>query len=306
MIASLANLARRGSRFGGRLLRRRSGTRKHVPSLLPSTATRDPAVHVYRTIVGSRIRSQLAYRTSFWLNVVTSVAVGIVEFIELYVILANVPVFGGLNLPQAALVFALANTGFALAELVFGQLDTMPTYLRLGRLEVMLVRPMPLMLQLITSDFQLRRLGRLAISVVIIIVVLPNLHLDYTPATIYLLVITPVVGAAIYAAFFATAGGLQFFLITGAEFSAAFVYGGSYAGQLPGSVLIPPVRVLFTFVFPATVTAYLPALLIMGLAGPKYLPAWLGWFAPLFAAWAWLLAWLAWRAGTRRFTGAGG
>ena len=83
-----------------------------------------------------------------------------VEFIELYVILANVPVFGGLNLPQAALVFALANAGFALADLVFGQLDTMPTYLRLGRLEVMLVRPMPLMLQLITSDFQLRRLGR--------------------------------------------------------------------------------------------------------------------------------------------------
>jgi ABC-2 type transport system permease protein len=257
-------------------------------------------------LVSSRVRSQLAYRTSFWLNVVTSVAVGLVEFIELYVILANVPVFGGLNLSQAALVFALANAGFALADFVFGQLDTMPTYLRLGRLEVMLVRPMPLLLQLITSDFQLRRLGRVAISVVIIFVVLPVLRLEYSPSTIYLLVITPFVGAAIYAAFFATAGGLQFFLINGAEFTSAFVYGGSYAGQLPGSVLIPPIRVLFTFVFPATVTAYLPALLIMGLEGPAYLPAWLGWFAPLFAAWAWLLAWLAWRAGMRRFTGAGG
>jgi ABC-type uncharacterized transport system ATPase subunit/ABC-type uncharacterized transport system permease subunit len=190
---------------------------------------------VYRTILGSRIRSQLAYRTSFWLNVVTSVAVGVVEFIELYAILANVPVFGGLNLPQAALVFALAGMGFALAEVVFGQLDTMPTYLRLGRLEVMLVRPMPLMLQLITSDFQLRRLGRVAINVVIMFIVLPTLHLDYTPGTIYLLLITPFVGAAIYAAFFATAGGLQFFLINGAEFTSAFVYGGAYAGQLPGS-----------------------------------------------------------------------
>jgi ABC-2 type transport system permease protein len=262
--------------------------------------------HAYRTILGSRVRSQLAYRTSFWLNVVTSMAVGGVEFIELYAILSNVPVFGGLDLRQAALVFALANAGFAIAQVVFGQLDTMPTYLRLGRLEVMLVRPMPLMLQLITSDFQLRRLGQLAVSVMIIIVVLPGLDLHYTPATVYLLGITPFVGAAIYGAFFVTAGGLQFFLIDGAEFTAAFVYGGSYAGQLPGSVLITPVRVLFTFVFPATVTAYLPALLIMGLPGPEFLPAWLGWFAPLFAAWAWLLAWLAWRAGIRRFTGAGG
>lgn len=263
LIASLAQLARPGSR-----------------------------VHVYRTIIGSRVRGQLAYRSSFWLNVITSIGVGVIEFLELYVILYNVPVFGGLNLRQAALVFALANAGFAVADLVFGQLDTMPSYLRLGRLEVMLVRPMPLMLQLITSDFQLRRLGRVAISVLIIVVVLPGLDLEYTPVT----------GAAIYGAFFAIAGGLQFFLINGPEFTSAFVYGGGYAGQLPGSVLITPLRLLFTFVFPATVTAYLPALLIMGLPGPQFLPAWLGWFA----AWVWLLAWLAWRAGMRRFTGAGG
>jgi ABC-2 type transport system permease protein len=257
------------------------------------------AIQAYRTLIGSRVRSQVSYRTSFWLNVVTSICVAMVEFLAIYAILSNVPVFGGLNLRQAALVFALANAGFAIAEVAFGQLDTMPTYLRLGRLEVMLVRPMSLMLQLITSDFQLRRLGQAAVSVVIIVVVLPGLHLGYTPATIYLLVITPFTGAAIYAAFFVMAGGVQFFLIDGAEFTAAFVYGGSYAGQLPGSVLIMPVRVLFTFVFPATVTAYLPALLIMGLPGPKLR-------APLFAVWAWLLAWLAWRAGVRRFTGAGG
>jgi hypothetical protein len=71
--------------------------------------------------------------------------------------------------------------------------------------------------------------------------VLPGLDLGYNASTIYLLVITPLVGAAIYGAFFVTAGGLQFFLIDGAEFTAAFVYGGAYAGQLPGSVLITPI-----------------------------------------------------------------
>ena len=264
------------------------------------------AIEAHRILIGSRIRSQLAYRTSFWLNVATSVAVGLVEFLEIYAIFANVSVFGGLDLRQSALVFALANMGFALADVIFGQLDTIPTYLRLGRLEVLLVRPMPLLLQLITADFQLRRLGRLVVGVVIIFVVLPGLDLGYTASTIYLLVITPLVGAAIYGAFFVTAGGLQFFLIDGAEFTAAFVYGGGYAGQLPGSVLITPIRILFTFVFPATLTAYLPSLLIMGLPGPEFLPAWLGWFAPVFALWAGALAWLAWRAGVRRFTGAGG
>jgi ABC-2 type transport system permease protein len=264
------------------------------------------AAEAYRILIGSRIRSQLAYRASFWLNVATSVAVGLVEFAEIYAIFVNVPVFGGLDLRQSALVFALANMGFALADTIFGQLDTIPSYLRLGRLEVLLVRPMPLLLQLVTSEVQMRRLGRLAVGVLIVVIVLPGLDLSYTAGTVYLLVVTPFVGAAIYGAFFATAGGVQFFLIDGGEFTSAFVYGGSYAGQLPGSVLITPIRILFTFVFPATVTAYLPSLLIMGLPGPRFLPAWLGWFAPVFAVWSWLLAWLAWRAGIRRFTGAGG
>ena len=42
-----------------------------------------------------------AYRTSFWLTVATSVGVGLIEFVEIYVILANVPVFGGLTFAQA-------------------------------------------------------------------------------------------------------------------------------------------------------------------------------------------------------------
>jgi hypothetical protein len=60
------------------------------------------AIEAYRILIGSRIRSQLAYRASFWLNVATSVAVGLVEFVEIYAIFANVGVFGGLDLRQSA------------------------------------------------------------------------------------------------------------------------------------------------------------------------------------------------------------
>ena len=260
----------------------------------------------YAILVGSRIRSQYAYRSSFWLTVASSVGIGVIEFVEIYVILTNVPVFGGLTFPQASLVFALANMGFALADMVFGQFDAMPSNLRLGRLEVMLVRPMPLIAQLVTSDFQLRRLGRVAVGLLIMILALLALELPLTPERVYLLIITPLVGGAIYGALFVLAGGLQFFFIDGTEFTNSFVYGGAYAGQLPGSVLITPVRILFTFVIPATVASYLPSLLILDLTGPEWLPSWLGWLAPLFAAWIWLLAVLAWRAGIAKFTGAGG
>ena len=193
------------------------------------------------------------------------------------------PTLGGLTLIQVALVFALANTAFSLADLIFGQLDQINRYLREGKLEAFLVRPLPLMAQLVTADFQLRRAGRMVFALLVGAVVLVQADPVLDLRTVYLLIITPFVGAAIYGALFVLAGGLQFWLVDGAEFTNAFVYGGSYAGQVPGSTLLLPIRVLFTFVIPATLVAYLPAMLILRLPGPALLPTWLGWLAPLFA-----------------------
>jgi ABC-2 type transport system permease protein len=260
----------------------------------------------YAILIGSRVQAQLAYRSSFVVNALTAFAVGVLEFTELYVLLATVPTLGGLTLIQVALVFALANTAFSLADLIFGQLDQISRYLREGKLEAFLVRPLPLMAQLVTADFQLRRAGRMVFALLVGAVVLIQADLVLDVRTVYLLIITPFVGAAIYGALFPLAGGLQFWLVDGAEFTNAFVYGGAYAGQIPGSTLLLPIRVLFTFVIPATIVAYLPAMLILQLPGPALLPSWLGWLAPLFAVWIWLLSLLVWRAGIRRFTGAGG
>lgn len=265
-----------------------------------------PLFGAYATLVRSRVRSQLSYRSSFAIDLMNAFLVGLLEFSEIYVLLAGAPTLGGMTFLQAALVFALANVGFSLADLVFGQVDRMPTYIREGTLEAFLVRPLPLLAQLITADFQLRRVGRAVFALLVLVVVLNRLDLTLTGGTLYLLLITPLVGMAIYGALFVLAGGVQFFLVDGAEFTNAFVYGSSYAGQVPGSALLEPVRVLFTFVIPATVAAYLPSLVILRLPGPSWLPVGLGWWTPAFAAWIWLLALLAWRAGVRRYTGAGG
>ena len=232
----------------------------------------------YAILVGSGVRAQLAYRSSFVVNALTAFAIGALEFTELYVLLATVPTLGGLTLIQVALVFALANTAFSLADLIFGQLDQINRYLREGKLEAFLVRPLPLMAQLVTADFQLRRAGRMVFALLVGAVVLMQADLVLDARTVYLLIITPFVGAAIYGALFALAGGLQFWLVDGAEFTNAFVYGGAYAGQIPGSTLLLPIRVLFTFVIPATIVAYLPAMLILHLPGRRCSPAgWAGW-----------------------------
>lgn len=260
----------------------------------------------YRAVLASRIWSQRAYRTSFAVDLVSSGLVGLVELAEVWVLFTNVTALGGLRFNQMLLVFGMADLAFSLADLSFGHLDTLPVYLRAGTLDVFYLRPQPVLLQLITSDLSLRRLARAAVGAAAMTIGLATSGVVFGPRAAALLVLGLASGYATFAGLFVWAAGLQFFLLDGAEATNAFVYGGRYAATQPASVWSKPLTVLFGFFFPMAFTAYLPAIAILRLPGPAWLPAWLGWCGPAAAAWAWLMGLLCWRWGMRHYQGGGG
>jgi len=260
----------------------------------------------YRVLLASRARAQMQYRTSFVTDILGTVGVGLAEFAEVWVIFHNVDVLGGLDFTAALLVFALSNLAFSIADMFVGHLDQLPRYIRAGQVDAFYVRPLPLLTQLMTSDLSLRRVGRLSVALVALTVALTTADIAWSPATVLLIVLTVVSGTAIFSALFTAAGGVQFFLVDGAEFTNAFTYGGSYAAQQSQQVFPDPLRIFWTFVIPTAFVAYLPAVAILDLPGDHLAPPWLAWFTPVAAALAWILAGLCWRAGTRHYQGAGG
>jgi ABC-2 type transport system permease protein len=260
----------------------------------------------YRAVLASRARSQRAYRTSFALDLGSSSLVGIIELAEVWVLFSNVTALGGMHFNQILLVFGMADLAFSMADLSFGHLDTLPDFLRAGTLDAFYLRPQPILLQLITSDVSLRRLARAAVGAAAMGVGLATSGVSWDARTAALLPLGLVSGYATFAALFVWAAGLQFFLLDGSEMTNAFVYGGRYAATQPASVWSRPLKLVFGFFFPMAFTAYLPAVTILGLPGPDWLPAWLGWCAPVAAAWSWLMALLCWRWGLRHYQGGGG
>jgi ABC-2 type transport system permease protein len=260
----------------------------------------------YRAVLASRARSQRAYRTSFVLDLVGSALVGLVELAEVWVLFSNVTALGGMRFNQILLVFGLADLAFSLADLSFGHLDTLPDFLRAGTLDAFYLRPQPILLQLITSDISLRRLARAGIGAAALGLGLATSGVPWDGRTLVLLVLGLVSGYATFAGLFVWAAGLQFFLLDGAEMTNAFVYGGRYAATQPAAVWSRPLKLVFGFFFPMAFTAYLPAVTMLGLPSPDWLPAWLGWCTPAAAAWSWLMGLLCWRWGVRHYQGGGG
>lgn len=276
-----------------------------IPDSIPDDVT-PSRWQPYRTVLRSRVRSQRSHRASFVTDLIGAGLAGVIEFGELFVIFSNVRTLGGLDFGSVVLIFGLANVGFALADMIAGHLDGLSRLLRAGTLDVLYLRPQPLLAQLITSDLQLRRLVRALVGAICVVVALIVAEVDWGPRAVLALALSLGCGTAIYTSLFVAAAGVQFFLVNGAEATNAFVYGGSYASEQPASIWPRPLQVVFGFLFPVAFCAYLPALLILGLPGGGWLPAWLGWFLPVAAALAWAVAMTLWRAGVRHYQGGGG
>ncbi len=260
----------------------------------------------YRTLLGGRMRSQLAYRTSFAFDLANSVLYTVLEYAEVWLILHVARAVGGLDPAATLLVFTLARLGFAVADLIGGGLDGMPAYIRGGTLEVLLLRPLPLLAQLMAGEVVLRRLGRIGIYLVLLALALARADIDWTPAKVALVPLTVLSAATIFTCLFVLAGAVQILLMDGGEVANAFTYGGAYVASYSTAVLPAPARALFTAVVPAAFCGYLPALTLLDLPGPAFAPTWLGWCTPVVAVAFVGLTGLGWRAGVRHYQGGGG
>lgn len=259
-----------------------------------------------RALYGSRLRSQASFRLSFLADLGGQALIVAVEFLELWVILSQVGVLGGMTLPQVAVVYGLGALAFGIADLLLGEVDGLSPMIRSGKLETLLVRPVPMLLQISSLDLSLRRLGRILVGLAMYVVALGLAGFSPTPTLLLLAVLAPLAGAGIFSALLTMAGAMQFWLIEGREFANAFTYGGNYVATTPGAVFALPMRAFFTFVIPATLVAYAPTLTLLHLPGPALIPGWAGWMGLPTAILAWVLAALLWRAGIRHYTGAGG
>ena len=260
----------------------------------------------YRAVIGSRIRAQQAYPTSFRLDILGALFVGLTELGEVWVVFHGGRRIGGLDFRQILLVFGLSNLAFSTADMIAGHLDRIPDYIRSGTLEAFYLRPQPVLAQLMTSDFQLRRLSRVAVGLVAFVIGIFRNDIEWGFRTVGLLVMALICGVVIFAALFVCAGSLQFFLVNGAELTNSFTYGGSYAAQQPASVFPHPLMLLFGYLVPVVFVGYLPTLALLRLPGPAALPSWLVWLTPLVAVWIWGVALLLWRWGIRHYQGGGG
>jgi ABC-2 type transport system permease protein len=208
---------------------------------------------------------------------------------------------------EVALLYGISGIAFSFTDMVIGHLGVfLPEQIRTGNFDLILLRPRGTLLQVLTADFQLRRLGKAAQAGAVLAYALTRLDIDWTVGRALMLAVTIVSGAFILAGVWIIAMCIVFWAIEGSETSNAFTYGGQFLAQYPITVYERWLRRLLAYAVPMAFISYFPALYIIGKPDPLGAPHWLRFSAPLVAVIVCASARLVWRFALRHYRSAGG
>ena len=137
---------------------------------------------LYRRLISIRIRSQMQYRASFLFDILTVAFISGVNFITMALVLQKFNGIAGWTLAEVAFLFGMVETAFGIMDMVFSGFD--PPYfgnhIRHGTFDQMLLRPVNITLQVLSSEFVIRRLGRIIQGAVILGLAISWLDLEWT------------------------------------------------------------------------------------------------------------------------------
>lgn len=262
-------------------------------------------MEVYFRLLAAQVRSQMQYRTSFVMQAWGQFVATGLDFVETIVLLHAFPHLAGWTLAELALLYGIGSVAFGLSDMVCGGFDRLGPAIQQGTFDRVLTRPAGVFAQVLGSDLQIRRLGRIAQAVLVLGIALAILEVVWTPGKALVLLWAIGSGALIFCGIWVIGAAVTFWTIQTSEVTNVFTYGGSMMATYPFSIFGDLLRRFFTFVVPLAFVSYLPGLFLLDRPDPLGLPTHLQLASPLVAVLFFLPAYLAWTLGVRHYQSTG-
>ena len=263
------------------------------------------ALQLYGRYLGTSARGQMQYRASFAMLSLGHFAVTGVEFLGILVLFGRFGTLQGWSLPEVAFLYGLVNITFSISDAATRGFDTFGTMVKSGDFDRLLLRPRSTALQLAGQELTLRRVGRFAQGLLVLIWASVSLELSWTMLEAALLVGAVAGGVALFSGLIVLQATLAFWTTETLEIMNTVTYGGVETTQYPLSIYQPWFQRIFIYVVPLGCVSYFPAIAIMGRADPLGFPLMFQYLSPLIGFLFLLVCLRIWELGVRRYLSTG-
>jgi ABC-2 type transport system permease protein len=262
---------------------------------------------MYWRLIALQTRAQLQYRTAFMLEVLATAITLSTFFAALVLVFQRFRHIGGWTLSEVAFLWGLVELSFGLMDMIFSGFDpaTFGQRVRLGTFDQLLLRPLNISLQVLGSDFVLRRLGRIIQGGVILGIALTLVNIQWSWAKLLYLPVVIAGMICFFGALFIIGATITFWTVESVEVINIFTYGGSELIAYPMHIYPDWLRRLFTYIIPAGLLNYYPALFFLDKPDPFGLPIFVSFLAPIAGLGMLLIALAFWQFGIKYYQSTG-
>lgn len=221
-------------------------------------------MRLYFKYISMHFKSQMQYKTSFFFTTLGQFLVSFATFLSINFLFARFDSVGGFTYEEVLICFAVMITSFSLGELYGRGFDRFPRMLGDGSFDRALVRPRNVVFQVLASQTEFSRLGRVTQAALVFIYVIPRSGIDWTWDKILTLSLMIVCGSLLFFGLFVLYAAFSFFTVEGLEVMNILTDGSREHGRLPFSVYGDGILKFLTFVVPIALIQYYPLLYIIG------------------------------------------
>jgi ABC-2 type transport system permease protein len=253
------------------------------------------------------MRSQAQYRFNLYADIFATAFVTATVFISLAFIFERFGNIVGWSLAEVAFLYGIVETAFGVMDMFFGGFDpqNFGRQIRLGRLDQLLLRPVNITLQVLGSEFIIRRLGRIFQGAIILSYAAHLLQIDWTILKVIYLPVVFVSLVAFFGGLFVIGATITFWTLESIEVINILTYGGAEMMSYPMSIYPLGMRRFFTFIVPAIFLIYYPALYILGKPDPLSMPIVAYYLCPVAGFGVLAAGLLFWQYGIRHYQSTG-
>ncbi len=219
---------------------------------------------LYFKYLSMLLKSQLQYKGSFIMTAIGQFLVSFTTFLGVYFMFSRFHSVEGFTLTETLICFSVMLTAFSLAECFVRGFDVFPRLIKSGDLDRILVRPRGVIFQVLTSNVEFTRVGRLVQAILMLAYAIPNCGVVWTFGKAITVVLMIVGGFATFTGLFILYAGISFFTIEGLEFMNIFTDGSREFGKYPIAIYGEGVLRLLTYIVPIALFQYYPFLYLIG------------------------------------------
>jgi len=254
---------------------------------------------LYIKFLSIHLRSAMTYRSSFFLSCLGHLLITANVFLSVVFLMDRFESVGGYTLPQLSLCYAVILAGTSLAECFARGIDAFGRILSQAQFDRIMLRPRPLLFQVLCQDMKPTMLARLLQAVILLVWAVNSGAVAWTPGKALVLALMILCGAGIFFGLFLINAAICFFTLEHVEALNIFLDGPREYGKYPFGIYGRPVLMVLTFLVPLALVQHWPLQYLFDRG-----PAWYG-LLPIVSLVFLIPCGLLWRLGVRHYRSTG-